>query len=188
MDLPYKGPAYNKFITNVGLVGTNGPWGPNIMSSEWTHLLSYSPGLLAVCIGPGKATNENIAASKRFAVSLASTKLNVFASIAGNNHGKEVDKIAVLKELGFHFFPSSNGCLFVEGASLHLGLDLQETHPIGDHTMFVGAITEMHVRDTDSLAYHEAKFWKLGEKLIKPPQKELDHIAQVIEKHRRPPR
>ncbi len=27
----------NKFVTNVGLVTSNGPHGQNIMACEWTH-------------------------------------------------------------------------------------------------------------------------------------------------------
>ena len=54
MDLPWGDDCSKKFVTNVGLITSDGPHGPNIMACEWTHHVSYSPGLIAVCIGPEK--------------------------------------------------------------------------------------------------------------------------------------
>ena len=51
MDIPWGDENSKQFITNVGIVATNGPNGYNIMACEWTHLVSYRPGLVAVCIG-----------------------------------------------------------------------------------------------------------------------------------------
>ena len=39
-----------QFLTNVGLITSDGPYGPNVMAAEWTHHISYSPGLIAVNI------------------------------------------------------------------------------------------------------------------------------------------
>jgi hypothetical protein len=33
----------NKFITNVGLITSNGPFGADVMGCEWTHHVSYNP-------------------------------------------------------------------------------------------------------------------------------------------------
>ena len=56
MDLPWGDEKTVQFITNVGLITSNGPFGDDIMSAEWTHHVSYSPGLISVCIGKSKAT------------------------------------------------------------------------------------------------------------------------------------
>src|SRR3989344_1725210 len=104
MDLPWGDEKTVQFITNVGLITSTGPYGDNIMAAEWTHHVSYSPGLIAVCIGLNKATLENIRATKEFGVSIAATDQNVIASVAGGSSGKNVDKIKALKELGFKFY------------------------------------------------------------------------------------
>jgi len=70
MDLAWGDEKTRQFITNVGLVTSRGPFGDNIMACEWTHHVSYSPGLVAVCIGPSKATHANIKSSKEFGSSL----------------------------------------------------------------------------------------------------------------------
>lgn len=57
--VPIRG-SVTKFITNVGLITSNGHFGTDVMACEWTHHISYRPGLIAVCIHPDKATHENI--------------------------------------------------------------------------------------------------------------------------------
>ena len=103
MDIPWGSDVATKFVTNVGLITSNGPHGPNIMAAEWTFHLSYKPGLVAVAIGTGKATAENIEATKQFGVNLAATDQSVMTSISGGYSGRDTDKIAALKELGFSF-------------------------------------------------------------------------------------
>ncbi len=51
MDLPWGDPRSNKFATTIGLITSDGPNKQNIMASEWTHHLSYRPGLIAVSLG-----------------------------------------------------------------------------------------------------------------------------------------
>jgi flavin reductase (DIM6/NTAB) family NADH-FMN oxidoreductase RutF len=54
MKLPLNDPRFKKFATSIGLINSNGPHGHTIMACEWTHHLSYDPGLVAVSIGPTK--------------------------------------------------------------------------------------------------------------------------------------
>ena len=104
MDLPWNDERSNKFITNVGLITTNGPYGADVMACEWTHHVSYRPGLIAVCIGPNKATHENIKQTKEFGVNLCSTDQSIMSSVAGGYTGSRYNKINALKELGFEFY------------------------------------------------------------------------------------
>ena len=60
MKLPWNDPLANKFATTIGLITSDGLNGPNIMACEWTHHLSYDPGLVAVSIGPTKTTVETL--------------------------------------------------------------------------------------------------------------------------------
>ena len=120
MDLPWGDERTKKFVTNVGLITSNGPYGYDIMAAEWTHHVSYSPGLIAACINRKDATNANIAKSKEFGVSLCASNQNVLSSIAGGSSGKNVNKIEALKELGFKFFKAKKiNVLMAEGAAMN---------------------------------------------------------------------
>lgn len=184
-DLPWGDERTSKFSTSVGLITTNGPNGHNIMACEWTHQLSYSPGIISVHIGPNKATAENIIHSKEFGVNLADTGQTVAAHVAGKNSGHKVDKVAVLKELGAVFFKAKKiGAFMLEGAAMQAECKLIATYPMGDHTMFVGEIIELYpANDKEPLVYHNTKYSAPGETIPKPDAEELAKIDQIIAKH-----
>ena len=185
MDLPWGDEKTVQFITNVGLITSDGPYGSNIMAAEWTHHVSYSPGLIAVCVGHGKATLANIQKTKEFGVNICATDQNVMASIAGGSSGKNVDKINALKELGFKFYKAKKiKTLMIEGAVLNLECRLFKEIVLGDHVMLVGEVIEVSLnKNKEPLAYHKVKYWKIGENISKPPEHELEKIRKVVEKH-----
>jgi flavin reductase (DIM6/NTAB) family NADH-FMN oxidoreductase RutF len=63
MDLPWNDRRTRQFLTNVRLITSDGPYGPNVMAAEWTHYISYSPGLIAVNIRGTDATPSKILGS-----------------------------------------------------------------------------------------------------------------------------
>ena len=186
MDLSWGHEALIPFITNVGLITSDGPNGPNIMAAEWTHHVSYRPGLIAVHIGPHKATAENIRKTKQFGVNICATDQAVMSSISGNYSGREIDKIAALKELGFKFYKAKKiKTLMVEGAAMNAECKLVEEIPLGDHIMFVGEVIEASASGKDPFAYHQGRYWLLNTNVIKTSQEERERIRSVVEKHRK---
>jgi flavin reductase (DIM6/NTAB) family NADH-FMN oxidoreductase RutF len=77
MHLAWNDRRTRQFITNVGLITSNGPIGPDIMAAEWTHHISYSPSLIAINVRGHGATAENIQSSKEFGISIAGEDQNV---------------------------------------------------------------------------------------------------------------
>ena len=77
MELSWNDRRTRQFLTNVGLITTDGPYGPNVMAAEWTHHLSYSPSLIAINVRGDDATAENIDHSKEFGVNLAADDQNI---------------------------------------------------------------------------------------------------------------
>ena len=185
MDLAWGDERTKQFITNVGLITTNGSHGYNIMSAEWTHHISYTPGLIAVCIKPNDATHDNISKTKEFGVNLCASDQNILSSIAGGNSGKKVNKIGALKELGFKFFKAKKiDVLMVESVAMNAECKLVKKLKLGDHTIFVGEVVELYpVKDKIPLLYHSQKYWEIGEQIQKPLKQELDKISKVIEKY-----
>ncbi|MBI4020940.1 MAG: flavin reductase family protein [Candidatus Aenigmarchaeota archaeon] len=187
MQLPWGDDRTVTFITNVGLVTSDGPHGPNVMACEWTHQVSYEPGLVAVCLGKGKATLANIRATKEFGVSLAATDQNVLASVAGGSSGRDVNKIAALKSLGFTFSKAKHiKALLVDDAAVTIECKLFKEIELGDHTMLVGEI--LAARQTpgkEPLAYHKGAYWAMRDRIPKPSEDERTRIRHVVEKHRK---
>jgi len=187
MDLPWGDERTKQFITNVGLITSRGPYGDNVMAAEWTHHVSYNPGLIAVCIRPSDATHANIEATKEFGVNLCSSDLNGLSGIAGGNSGKNVDKIKVLKEFGFKFFKGKKiEVLMIEGALINLECKLFKQIELGDHTTFVGEVVKIYpFNNKKPLAYYNQKYLEIGSQIQKPPQEELDRISKLVEKYKK---
>jgi len=187
MDLPWGDERTRQFVTNVGLVTSNGPYGYDIMACEWTHQVSYSPGLIAVCIGAGEATKSNIEKTKEFGINLCSAGQNILSSLSGKYSGKEINKIEALKELAFNFFKAKKiNVLMVVGAVMNAECKLFKKIKLGDHTTFVGKVVELYpASEKMPLIYHKQKYWKLGENIPKPPQQEIDRMKQIMEKYKK---
>jgi len=187
MDLPWGEERTKQFVTNVGLITSNGPNGHDIMACEWTHHVSYSPGLIAVCIHRPDATHENIETTKEFGVNLSASDQNVLSSIAGSSHGQDVDKIGALKELGYKFFKAKKiDVMMVLGAAMNAECKLFKKIELGDHTTFVGEVVELYsVKGKEPIVYHAGKYWKLENPIVKPTQEERNKIKEIVEKHRK---
>ncbi len=187
MDIPYSSEGSLIFATNVGLVTSHGPHGHDIMACEGTHHLSYSPGIIAVNIRKTKASYENIVATREFGVSIAARDQNVLSSIAGGSSGKDTDKIAALKELGFEFFVGEKTkALLVTGAAANFELKLLSIVENGDHSLLTGEVVAIHPFNGKlPLIYAAHKYFKLGEQIMKPEQAELDRITAIVAKFKK---
>jgi flavin reductase (DIM6/NTAB) family NADH-FMN oxidoreductase RutF len=184
MDFPWGSEYHQKFITNVGLITSDGPNGPNIMAAEWTYLVSYTPGQIIVAVGPNKATGENILATKKFGVSIASEKQNWVASIAGGSSGHQVNKIDALKEMGVKFVKGKKlDQLLVEGSSLMAEVKVTDILPKGSHTLFIGDVIDARTTSEKPLAFHQNKYWKMDTLIEKPSDEKRAEMKAIVENH-----
>jgi flavin reductase (DIM6/NTAB) family NADH-FMN oxidoreductase RutF len=187
LDLPWNDERSNKFITNVGLITSDGPFGPNVMACEWTHHISYNPGLIAVCISPDDATHENIKQSKEFGVNLCSTDQSVLSSVAGGYTGSNYDKIDALKELGFEFYKAKRiETIMIKGAAVNIECILSKEISLGDHTTFVGEVIEASNNpDKVPLAYYGGRYFIMNTNVEKPSYEQREKIRKVVEKYKK---
>jgi flavin reductase (DIM6/NTAB) family NADH-FMN oxidoreductase RutF len=186
MDLPWGDPRSNKFATSIGLITSNGPHGHDIMACEWTHHLSYRPGLIAISLGPTKATVENIRTSKEFGINLCATDQTILASVAGGYSGRDYDKINALRALGFELYEADSiDVLMVKGASLSVECKLFREVTFGDHVMLIGEVSSaIHNSEKESLIYNNGKYWSLHS-IAKPDEETRQGIKDSLEKYRK---
>lgn len=186
MDLPWGSEESGKFVTNVGLITSNGPHGQNIMAAEWTHHISYSPGLIAVNIHTFDATHDNIMKTKEFGVNLTGVDQNIVSSIAGGSSGKNVDKIKVLQDMGVEFYKAKKiDVLMVKESVLNAECKLIKAIELGDHMMFVGEVVEASLTNKEPILYYGGKYYRVGEQTQKPPQEVRNKIEKLVEKYRK---
>ncbi|MBI4272409.1 flavin reductase [Candidatus Uhrbacteria bacterium] len=175
------------FRTNIGLITTDGPYGPDVMACEWTHQVSYRPALISIHVNVKNATHENILASKVFGVNIASADQSVLSSVAGGNSGKTTDKIKALGELGFHFIQATQiPVLLVEGAAFVAECKLFDYRTVGDHTQFIGEVVAVTLqKEKEPLIYGAGKYWHQGENIPKPSVEEMERIKKIVATHKK---
>lgn len=187
MDLPWNDERSKKFITNVGLITSEGPFGPDVMACEWTHHVSYHPGLIAVCIRPDDATHENIKQTGEFGVNLCSTDQSRMSSIAGRYTGTKFDKIKALEELGFKFYKGIKiAAPMINGAAVNIECVLSKEIPLGDHTTFIGEVVEAsNNNEKEPLAYYDGKYFIMNTPVERPTYEERDTMGKIVEKYKK---
>jgi len=189
MHLAWNDRRTRQFITNVGLITSNGPNGSDIMAAEWTHHISYSPSLIAINVRGHNTTAENIQSSREFGVNLAAADQNIVCSVAGRYSGKETDKISLLKEAGLAVFyaAKSINVLMVQDAAMNAECKLMKQQELGDHIMFVGEVVEISADENiKPLIYHNGRYRQIGEDIPKPSADTLVPIEKLAEKYNRP--
>jgi len=185
--MPWGDPRSFKFVTNVGLITSNGKFGNNVMACEFTHHVNYRPGIIVLGVNPKDATHDNISKTKEFGVNLASIKQNILVSLAGRNSARKIDKIKFLKKLGYKFFKAKKiNTLMVEGAVMHAECKVIKKIRLTDHTIFIGEVVSAYIKqDLSPLIYHGGKYLKLGKEHKKPSKKKREEWKKLAEKFSR---
>jgi flavin reductase (DIM6/NTAB) family NADH-FMN oxidoreductase RutF len=172
MELSWNDRDTRQFLTNVGLITTDGRCGPNVMTAEWTHHVSYSPSLIAINVRGDAATAED---------------QNILCSLGGRYTGKELDKISLFKELDIIFYKAKSiKTLMIRGAAMNAECKLVKQEGLGDHIMFVGEVTEISADDNiKPLVYHNGRYWRLDDnnKIPRPSQELLDKVEEIAKKY-----
>ena len=187
MELSWNDRRTRQFLTNVGLITTDGPYGPNVMAAEWTRHVSYSPSLIAINVRGDDATVENINQSKEFGVNLAAEDQNILCSISGRYSGKELDKVALFKEIGITFYEAKSiKALMIRGAAMNAECKLVKQEEIGDHIMFIGEVTDISADENiKPLVYHNGRYLRLDDnnRIPKPSHEILDKVEKIAKRY-----
>lgn len=187
MDLERMNEASKKFVTNVGLITSSGSIGDNIMSAEWTHHISYSPGHIMINLRSKSASAQNILETGEFGVNLAGDTQNMVTSIAGKGSGRDYNKIEALKELGVEFYRASKiNVLMVKGAAMNVECKVIKQEVIGDHIAIVGEVVSSSANESvQPLLFHGSRYFKLGEHIARPDDERMAEIDAILEKNRK---
>jgi flavin reductase (DIM6/NTAB) family NADH-FMN oxidoreductase RutF len=137
------------FATGVAVVTAQGPVG---MTANALCSLSLDPLLLLVCFDNSARTLPPIQATRRFAVNIL-------------RHGQhELSNAFASKDPQHEKFAEINwreheGVPVLEDALAWLVCDLREMHPGGDHTIGVGAVTDMdHDQQGQPLVWYQGRY------------------------------
>ena len=125
-----------RFASGVAVVTCDGPDGPAGLTTNAITSLSLDPLLLLVCFDNESRTLPAVRAAGRFAVNVL------------REGQEELARVFASKRVAREKFESvthvvEHGVPVLDGALAWIACDLRELLPGGDHTIGIGAVTEM---------------------------------------------
>ena len=129
--------AMSHFASGVTIVTTEHDGKPYGMTVASFASLSLHPPLVLVCIEKSVKTHEAIATAGKFGVSILAASQ---ADVSGRFASKRDDKFD-----GINILRGNNGVPLISGALTTLECKVHQQLPGGDHSIFVGEVTDCHI-------------------------------------------
>jgi 3-hydroxy-9,10-secoandrosta-1,3,5(10)-triene-9,17-dione monooxygenase reductase component len=129
------------FPTGVAIVTCYGPDGPTGLTTNAITSVSLEPLLLLVCFDNTSRTLPAVREARRFCVNVLRAGQEDLARVFASKRVAR-EKFEAVTHLEAHGVP------VLDGALAWLACDLDALHPAGDHTIGIGAITQMDADPT----------------------------------------
>ncbi|MEH7074604.1 flavin reductase family protein [Neobacillus drentensis] len=146
--------AMGKFATGVTVIVTEVDGEPHGMTVNAFMSVSLTPKLVVVSIGENAKILNKIKESQKFTVNiLAADQQTVSMIFAGQ-----------LKEHNGVDFDRLGGQPVVPGAIVQISCEVSAEHVEGDHTLFIGKVTDIHLtEDSEPLIFYSGRYRSLAE-------------------------
>lgn len=141
--------AMGKFATGVTVLTTIHEGDIHGMTANAFMSVSLNPKLVVISIGHHARFLEKVTQSKRFVVNiLAEDQQQVSKHFAGLPQG-EVQ------------FAALDGLPVIEGAIAQITCDVVSEYEEGDHTLFIGKVTNIQLEEKDPLLFYTGQYYEL---------------------------
>ena len=135
--------------------------GERSCATSTTMYVSHVPAMIAIAEHPGSRTTRLIQASGEFSVSILHDAQQELAVAAGHSAQGD-DKFAAL---GIPVLTRPGSEIpAVEGSVANIWCRVRESHPTGDHILFVGEVVDAFVneRKFDALLRYRRRYMRMG--------------------------
>jgi flavin reductase (DIM6/NTAB) family NADH-FMN oxidoreductase RutF len=140
--------AMGKFATGVTVITTSVNNEAHGMTANAFMSVSLSPKLVLISIGEKAKMNEYIKQSGKFAVSILSEDQKEMSMIfAGQIKEKRDVDFKWMDELPV-----------IENALVNLTCNVHESYVAGDHTLYVGEVTDLSLENGNPLSFFEGQY------------------------------
>jgi flavin reductase (DIM6/NTAB) family NADH-FMN oxidoreductase RutF len=145
--------AMGKFATGVTVIATDVDGDVHGMTANAFMSVSLDPKLVVISIGEKARILEKIKQSRTFSVNiLAADQQELSMIFAGQ-----------LKEHREVEFDTLDGKPVLKGAVAQIACEVSAEHLEGDHTLFIGRVTDIHLEDAEPLVFYSGKYRALVE-------------------------
>lgn len=145
--------AMGKFATGVTVIATEENGEVHGMTANAFMSVSLDPKLIVISIGEKAKILNKIKQSKIFSVNiLAADQQELSMIFAGQ-----------LKEHRAVEFHRLDGKPVLPGAVAQIACEVSAEHVEGDHTLFIGKVTDIHLEDAEPLVFYSGRYRSLLE-------------------------
>jgi flavin reductase (DIM6/NTAB) family NADH-FMN oxidoreductase RutF len=141
-----------RFATGVCVVTALSPHGPAGLTTNAVASLSLEPPLLLVCFDNESRTLPIVREAERFAVNVLRAGQEDLAATFASKDLLPAEKFAAVTHTVDHGVP------VLDGALAWLACDLKAMHPGGDHTIGIGAVTQMEAENGEPLLFFRGAY------------------------------
>ena len=145
--------AMGKFATGVTVIATEVDGNVHGMTANAFMSVSLDPRLVVISIGEKARILEKVKQSKTFSVNI----------LAANQQELSMIFAGQLKEHREVEFDRLDGKPVLNGAVAQIACEVSVEHLEGDHTLFIGRVTDIHLEDAEPLIFYSGKYRALAE-------------------------
>jgi flavin reductase (DIM6/NTAB) family NADH-FMN oxidoreductase RutF len=151
--------ALGHFATGVTVVTVeSAPGHVRGMTANSFSSVSLDPLLILVCVEKRAKILPLLQTKKRFGVGV----LKEGYEAVSEYFAKGVQSAEIEQRLSIHFRWTASGIPVLEGTLLQLSCEVVASHLAGDHTIFIGEVTEAEIHEGKPLLYFGGEYRHLA--------------------------
>ncbi|WML27425.1 flavin reductase family protein [Neobacillus sp. OS1-33] len=140
--------AMGKFATGVTVIATDVEGDVHGMTANAFMSVSLSPKLVVISIGENAKILEKIKQSQTFSVNILAAEQQELSMIFAGQ----------IKEPREVIFDRLDGKPVLAGAVAQIACEVSAEHVEGDHTLFIGKVTDIKLQDTEPLLFYSGRY------------------------------
>ena len=150
--------ALATFATGVTVISVDQDGEVHGMTANAFTSVSLDPLLVLVCVDHRARTHAHLHAKKRFGINVLAENQRAISEY----YARSVETHQHAEEVGAHFDRTPHGTPVLHGALAYLECRLHSAQPAGDHTIFIGEVEDVVVREGEPLLFFRANYRKIG--------------------------
>ena len=143
--------AMGKFATGVTVIATEVEGDVHGMTANAFMSVSLDPKLVVISIGEKAKILSKIKESHLFSVNILAAEQQELSMIFAGQ----------LKEHKEVVFEHLDGKPVIPGSVVQIACDVAGEHVEGDHTLFIGKVTDIHLEDAEPLIFYSGRYRSL---------------------------
>ncbi|MEH7073545.1 flavin reductase family protein [Neobacillus drentensis] len=144
--------AMGKFATGVTVVATGAAGEVHGMTANAFMSVSLHPKLVVISIAEKAQMLEKIKKSGCFSVNILAADQQELSMIFAGQTKSQQEVV----------FERLEGIPVLPGAIAQITCEVSAEYVEGDHTLFIGRVTHLHLEDSDPLIYFSGKYRRLA--------------------------